>query len=454
MSRNPTAAVLMFPGTNCELETARALTRNGFDTQILRWNEASKLSKYAAVVLAGGFSYEDRGRSGLIASHDPVLRELARFVQAGKPVLGICNGAQILIESGLVPAGRLGASPLALTRNRRVDTAGRVLGTGFYNAWVSIRSGTAVPNAFNQFDSDTILQIPVAHAEGRFYSLDGSLLEQLVEHGQNAFVYCTESGELDPHYPTNPNGSVLSLAGVVNPAGNCLALMPHPERTVVGDPIFRSMRKWITGHKAPSLRSLASDSELRRASLRSQSTRHSLKVEQRVQKILAKPKFDVEFFISLQITDNEALSVQQAAREAGSSIELQKYRWLGLATYNAKRITYKDLEKIIRAGDLANAEKETVILKFKGEFYQFDKAKGFVKTKFALPKLKVLVAERETSLDDSLAVAFNHTLGSQKIAGLKSGVLWAATAGSPTSFDRVVRAGFFHHAAAADLIKI
>ncbi len=434
MPKKPTAAVLMFPGTNCELETARALQRNGFEAQILRWNEASQLKKFDAVVIAGGFSYEDRGRSGLIASHDLALREIEKLVKKGKPVLGICNGAQILMESGLVPVGRITASPLALTRNRRVDSQGRVLGTGFYNAWINIRSGSDIPNAFNQYqlsDADTVLRIPAAHAEGRFYSPDGKLLTQLVEQGQNAFVYCTESGELDPHFPTNPNGSVLNLAGVTNPAGNVLALMPHPERAGVGDVIFQSMHQYL-GAKTKKPK------------------RRSLKITQRVQKTLAKPKVEVEFFISLQITDNEALSVQQAAQEAGCPVELQKYRWFGLQG----KLTSKDLEQIVRSGDLANAEKESVVIKLKGEFYKFDKHKGFVKTKFTLPKLKVLVAERETSLDNSKTLALNHTLGSQKIQTLKSGIIWSATAGSLTNFQKAVRAGFFHHSAAADLIKL
>jgi phosphoribosylformylglycinamidine synthase len=421
MPKKPTAAVLMFPGTNCELEAAAALTRNGFITKILRWNEANQLKKFDAAVLAGGFSYEDRGRSGLIASHDPALKEMEKMVRAGKPVLGICNGAQILVESGLVPLGKLGQSTLALTHNRRADAQGKILGTGFYNAWIQIRAGSEQQNAFNQFDANTILKIPAAHGEGRFFSGDADLLTQLVANGQNAFVYCTESGELDPSFPTNPNGSVLNFAGVTNPDGNCLALMPHPERAEVGDAIFKSMFGYLTNKNFQfSIFNFKTIS------------RPKISNSQKQSPILPKPRFAAEIFVSLQITDNEALSVEAAAREAGAQIQLKKWRWFGFS--KQQTANSKQLESLIRSGDLLNPEKETAVVKIAGKFFRFDKVRGLVPTKFSLSKLRVLAVERGSKI--------------------QAGTIWAAEVGSASAFEKAIKEGFFHSAAAQDLVKI
>ncbi|MFA5352290.1 MAG: phosphoribosylformylglycinamidine synthase I, partial [Candidatus Gracilibacteria bacterium] len=319
--KTPKIAVILFPGTNCELETVAALKRNGFAPEVLRWNEKKSLKSFAGVVIPGGFSYEDRGRSGLIASRDPMMQEIFAVAKRGGVVLGICNGAQVLVESGIVPNFEFGKSPLALTYNRRVKN-GKVMGSGFYNAWVNLKANTARANAFNQFPEDTILHVPVAHGEGRFYTEDPKLIEQLVENGQNAFLYVTPEGELDSTFPTNPNASILNLAGVTNPAGNVMALMPHPERCAEGDVIFQSMYLWITGKvkkpKAPKF-----------------------VVKLPVSKILPKPKVNVELFVSLIITDNEALSVG-----AASKLNLTKYRYFGLDFTGDESA----LEKIIRSG--------------------------------------------------------------------------------------------------------
>lgn len=423
MQKQPKIAVIQFPGSNCELETARALERNGMVAEHFRWNEKQSLKSFAGAILVGGFSYEDRGRSGLIASKDPLLKEVFALAKRGGVVLGICNGAQVLVETGLVPNFEFGKSTLALTHNRRMKD-GAVVGENFYNDWVFVRPQKNRANAFNQFEEE-ILRIPVAHAEGRFFSEDADLIGKIVEENLNAFVYCDAEGNIQPEFPTNPNGSILNLAGVTNAAGNVMALMPHPERTPIGDPIFQSMRRWILGEvEKPET--------------------HKIKFAAPVSKILAAPKTDVELFVKLKITDNEALSVGRAAQ-----LDLEKFRFFGFDFDG----TPSEIEKIIRSGSLLNAEKEEVFVKFAGKIWKFSKDHGLVAAKFALPKNRILASEKEASLDESREQTLNHLLDKSSVRNFTSGVLWSTT-DTKAKFEKAVAANFFHHPAAMNLAKI
>jgi phosphoribosylformylglycinamidine synthase len=191
-------------------------------------------------VIAGGFSYEDRSRSGIIAAQDPIMETIKTESEKGKPVLGICNGAQILVESGLVPGIEGYRQGAALTTNRRIEND-EVLGTGFYNAWVNIKfDGAPEQCAFTSaLEPGELLKIPAAHAEGRFI-LPEALLEEMKSKKMTLFRYADDDGECDPDFPVNPNGSVHNLAAVCNAAGTIMAIMPHPERTAAGDKIFIS----------------------------------------------------------------------------------------------------------------------------------------------------------------------------------------------------------------------
>ncbi|MBU1089426.1 phosphoribosylformylglycinamidine synthase I [Patescibacteria group bacterium] len=426
MKKKPKIAVIQFPGTNCELETFRAVERNGMTAEHFRWNEKKSLRSFDGAILAGGFSYEDRGRSGLIASKDPLLKEVFALAKRGGVVLGICNGAQILVETGLVPNFEFGKSVIALTQNRRVKD-GEIQGSGYFNEWIFVKPGSERANAFNQFEG--VLKIPIAHAEGRFFSEDANLLSEIVDKNLNAFIYCDASGDIRPEFPTNPNGSVLNLAGISNPAGNVCALMPHPERTKAGDPIFASMRKWISGEVDKPATA-------------------KLRVKTPITKILPKPEMDVEFFVSLKITDNEALSVGKAA-----GLKLKKFRWFGL-DFNGKltsQISGGMLEKIIRSGELLNPEKEEVFVKFSGKIFKFSKDKCLIAAKFQLPKNRVLASEKEQSLEEARRESLNRTLGKNRVKKLWSGVLWGESE-NRGKFEKAVKANFFHHPAAMELV--
>ena len=221
--------VIQFPGVNCEYETVLALESVGLGAEILRWNAPpSALRDTAAIVLPGGFSYQDRIRAGVVAAKDRIMDAVFEAAERGVPVMGICNGAQILVEAGAVPGFETGAVDLALAPNRMPDR------NGYYCNWVRLKKGPA-PSVFTDFfdgltgDAGT-LPVPLAHAEGRFVTASPDVSKSLESHKGIAVLYASADGGTAESFPDNPNGSFLAIAGVTNPGGNVLALMPHPER--------------------------------------------------------------------------------------------------------------------------------------------------------------------------------------------------------------------------------
>jgi len=216
-------AVVQFPGVNCEGESVRALARAGLEGEVFRWTRpAAELRDYEAYLLPGGFSYQDRVRGGALASKDPLVEVLAEEAGRGKPVIGICNGAQVLVEAGLVPGG--GNVELALARNRMPDRS------GYYTRWIYTRVESSPCVFTRHLEPGTILPLPVAHGEGRFTSRDPERMPALARQGQVPLSYALASGESATDFPANPNGAEQAAAAVCNARGNVLALMPHPER--------------------------------------------------------------------------------------------------------------------------------------------------------------------------------------------------------------------------------
>jgi phosphoribosylformylglycinamidine synthase len=197
-------AVLVFPGSNCDIDCYKAVEQTVGQPVEYVWHTATDLSKYDCILIPGGFSYGDYLRCGAIARFAPVMSELAKAAEEGKYILGICNGFQILLEFGLLPGGML--------RNRTLKFR-------CHPAQLRVESNA------NPFTADyrqgEVINIPIAHGEGNYFC-DEATLDELKKNRQVIFRYAGE----------NPNGSVDDIAGISNKAGNVVGMMPHPERAV------------------------------------------------------------------------------------------------------------------------------------------------------------------------------------------------------------------------------
>jgi phosphoribosylformylglycinamidine synthase len=203
-------AIIQSPGSNCDQDAFHALNEHlGIRAEYV-WYKETSLAGFDAVIIPGGFTFGDYLRGGAVAARAPVIEEVRRFAAEGRPVLGICNGFQILTECGILPG--------ALVTNA---------GMKFVCKPVYLKPVNS--DSFWTSGNEQILKAHVAHGEGR-YVADGETLEMLEGEGRVAFVYCTQTGEVTP--AANPNGSLGNIAGILNRSGNVLGLMPHPERVV------------------------------------------------------------------------------------------------------------------------------------------------------------------------------------------------------------------------------
>lgn len=230
------ACVLRVGGTNCDEEARRSFEELGVRAETVHVNEVVKrrsLLEYSVLVLPGGFSYGDYVRAGAIWAKwilAKMGKELKAFVDEGRPILGICNGFQVLVEAGLLP-GFEGASPYpeaSLATN---------IPPGYNCRWIHLKHENTGKCAFTwKIPKGKVLRVPTAHSEGRFMfakEKERQLLERLYENDQMVFRYCTaDGGYAEGVYPANPNGSFHDIAGVCNPEGTIFGLMPHPERAV------------------------------------------------------------------------------------------------------------------------------------------------------------------------------------------------------------------------------
>ena len=204
-------AVITFPGSNCDYDLYKAAQQVGGDATFM-WHRERGLAGYDAVLLPGGFSYGDYLRAGAIARMSPIMEDVIAFANAGGPVLGICNGFQILCESGLLPG--------ALMHNKSMR---------FQSKDVFLRVERANTLFTADYEEGQILRIPIAHGEGN-YEADRETLEALESEGRIVFRYVDSSGETSED--ANPNGSWHDIAGITNESGNVLGMMPHPERAM------------------------------------------------------------------------------------------------------------------------------------------------------------------------------------------------------------------------------
>ena len=221
-------AVIVFPGSNCDVDMYHAIKDELGEEVDYVWHSADNLEQYDGILLPGGFSYGDYLRCGAIARFSNVMAEVVKAAEAGKPVLGICNGFQILVEAGLLPG--------ALQRNNGLKFICRDVQLKVENNESMFSTG---------YEKDEIITVPIAHGEGNYYC-DEEVLAELKANNQIIFTYAGE----------NPNGSLENIAGITNKQGNVLGMMPHPERAVEallgntdGLKIFQSIVKnWRETH--------------------------------------------------------------------------------------------------------------------------------------------------------------------------------------------------------------
>lgn len=196
-------AVIVFPGSNCDVDMFHAIKDELGEEVDYVWHDRENLDEYDAILLPGGFSYGDYLRCGAISRFANAMKAVQKAAEQGKPILGVCNGFQILVESGLLPG--------ALMRNENLK---------FMCRTVQLRVENNETMFTSQYEKDEVINIPIAHGEGNYYC-DEETLKRLEENNQIAF-----------RYVENPNGSVSDIAGIVNKKGNVLGMMPHPERAV------------------------------------------------------------------------------------------------------------------------------------------------------------------------------------------------------------------------------
>lgn len=221
-------AVITFPGTNSEAETVRACEAVGLDTRIVPWTASlAEVCSFDAYVLPGGFAYEDRIRAGAVAAHERVMEGVRKGAAGGKLVLGICNGAQVLLEAGLAP-------DLDGAMHRQAAFARNLPDGRFRSVHVYVKSALPPERCIitAALPSNAVLPAWASHGEGRF-AAEPETLERVRESAL-AFVYCDRNGAQALDRAIVPNGSPLGIAGITNRGGNVLALMPHPERAAWG----------------------------------------------------------------------------------------------------------------------------------------------------------------------------------------------------------------------------
>ncbi len=398
---NPSIAVIQFPGSNTERETKMACRRTGLNPVEFLWNEPTEeLSNFDGFIIVGGFSYEDRSRAGVIAALDPIMKQIKVEAEKGKPILGICNGAQILVESGLVPGledNRLG---IALTDNKRVK-GGHVIGMGYYNTWANLQMSVSTKRcAFTRrIDKGDFINIPLAHGEGRFVVPD-ELLKKLNANEQTVYRYCDSNGTIIDEFPTNPNGSSYNMAAVCNPTGNVMAMMPHPERTPNGDVIFSSMKDYIESGNPTTNHKLSFD-----------------RPRYKVKDYILNPN-STTWIIDMIITDNEAASVHNALDHLGFDVTITRQTyWEITISGNKDQI----LNQIDNTGELYNSNKEFINKKESSK-----NAASF------------LVRQKEDILGRAKYESLTERFEITGLTDLKSGTIWNVTVNSG-NFDTVLK---------------
>ncbi|MDA8851982.1 phosphoribosylformylglycinamidine synthase subunit PurQ [Hyphomicrobiales bacterium] len=203
-------SVIVFPGSNCDRDVAVSLKKFSNKSPLMIWHKETSLPDSDLIVLPGGFSYGDYLRCGSMAANSPIMKEVKKSAEKGSSILGICNGFQILTESGLLPG--------TLIRNQ---------GLSFICKNTSLKVENDKSFFTHNYNKNEIVNIPIAHNEGNYFA-DENVIKDIEDKNLVAFRYCNKNGDINEE--TNPNGSLKNIAGIINEKGNVLGMMPHPER--------------------------------------------------------------------------------------------------------------------------------------------------------------------------------------------------------------------------------
>ena len=225
------ASIIVFPGSNCDRDIAVSIKKLTNLESTMVWHKETSMPDSDLIIIPGGFTFGDYLRCGSIAANSPIMKDVIKKATDGLPTLGICNGFQILTESGLLPG--------TLIKNDCLS---------FLCKTVSIRVENNETNFSKKYQKNEIINIPIAHNEGNFFANEDTL-KKIKDSNQIVFKYCNQNGEVNNE--TNPNGSIENIAGITNKQGNVLGMMPHPERATCeitklsdGENLFKSISEF------------------------------------------------------------------------------------------------------------------------------------------------------------------------------------------------------------------
>ena len=226
------ASIIVFPGSNCDRDIAVSIKKLTNLEPTMVWHKETSVPDSDLIIIPGGFTFGDYLRCGSIAANSPIMKDVIKKATYGLPTLGICNGFQILTESGLLPG--------TLIKNDCLS---------FLCKTVSIRVENNETNFSKKYQKNEIINIPIAHNEGNFFANEDTL-KKIKDSNQIVFKYCNQNGEINNE--TNPNGSIENIAGITNKQGNVLGMMPHPERATCeitklsdGENLFKSISEFL-----------------------------------------------------------------------------------------------------------------------------------------------------------------------------------------------------------------
>ncbi len=226
------ASIIVFPGSNCDRDIAVSIKKLTNLESTMVWHKETSMPDSDLIIIPGGFTFGDYLRCGSIAANSPIMKDVIKKATDGLPTLGICNGFQILTESGLLPG--------TLIKNDCLS---------FLCKTVSIRVENNQTSFSKKYKQNEIINIPIAHNEGNFFANEDTL-KKIKDSNQIVFKYCNQNGEVNSE--TNPNGSIDNIAGITNEKGNVLGMMPHPERATCeitklldGEKLFKSISEFL-----------------------------------------------------------------------------------------------------------------------------------------------------------------------------------------------------------------